>query len=210
MKNTITAISLLALVCLAGAQTPPAILVNGVISILGDRRVAFTTDPGTATAKDFMLAEGESRLGIRLVSVDIRSATAIFDNHGTRQKISICATPNLITPEAAVDLRPTEERVAAGRGSGSAAQSTAAAARQPERAGQFVNGIYAGRAPARRQRARSQTQPSLIRPRIPAQARAFKPASSPTHGGIPALRRWRRPGWPPLRLCDVARRSPSL
>jgi len=34
--------------------------------------------------------------------------------------------------------------VAAGRGSGSAAQSTAAAARQPERAGQFVNGIYAG------------------------------------------------------------------
>lgn len=143
MKNIIPLISLLASVYLAGAQTPPAIVVTGVISLLGDRRVVLKTDPGTAVEKDFMLAEGESRLGIRLVSVDIRLATATFDNQGVRQQISICATPNLVTPEAAVESQP-----AAGSAAGdlaiSSTSSSSAVARPVEQAGLFQNGMLVG------------------------------------------------------------------
>jgi hypothetical protein len=42
-----------------------------------------------------MLVEGQSRGGVKLLSVDTKNAVAKFDNHGTLQVVRICSTPEL-------------------------------------------------------------------------------------------------------------------
>ena len=143
MKKILPTLCLLALACLARAGQPPEIFFNGLVTLFGDKRVLFKTDAGTAAEQSFFLAEGESRLGIRLISVDTASATALFDNHGTLQKISICPTPH---PAAATVAngqgRQSNPPSAAGAG-GFAGQSDSISA-SSDPAGQSVNETFSG------------------------------------------------------------------
>ena len=84
-----------------GSVTPWEIEVKGIATILDDRRVFITTHDPAGVEKSYMLVEGQSRSGIKLLSVDVKKAVAEFDNHGTLQVLRICSTPELTMASAA-------------------------------------------------------------------------------------------------------------
>src|SRR5487761_2761903 len=85
-------------VALAQAVAParPAVVLNGITTILGDKLACFkvTFADGTPPAS-FLLAEGQSRYGIQLVAVDVQSNAVTIHNAGLAQVIAICKTPEL-------------------------------------------------------------------------------------------------------------------
>ncbi len=73
---------------------PPTITLTGITSVLGDNRVMFkTASSGVVGWKQHTLAEGQSEDEITLLSVEVRTGTAKFNNHGVLQFISICKPP---------------------------------------------------------------------------------------------------------------------
>jgi len=102
MKKSLT-LTLLGLSCVgAFAEAPaPYLSVNGILTLFGDRRVIFKICPAGGGEHSCILAEGETREGIRLLSVDLQNGVAHFDNHGQFQNVALCATPDLIARSAA-------------------------------------------------------------------------------------------------------------
>lgn len=96
--NLFLGLILLARTSRAQEVMPPrsGIVLNGITSILGDKLGLFkiTFADGTPPVS-FMLAEGQSRYGIQLVSVHARSNAVTIRNDHLTQVISICQTPDL-------------------------------------------------------------------------------------------------------------------
>ena len=75
---------------------PPSANLNGISSFFGVECAFFVIIPvGQQHELNFMLAEGESRFGITLLSVDVASNCVEIDNRGTKQTLHICSTPEL-------------------------------------------------------------------------------------------------------------------
>lgn len=73
-----------------------AIVLNGITTILGDRLALFkVTLAEGARPVSFMLAEGQSRYGLQLVAVDVRSGAATIHVADQTRVVSICGTPEL-------------------------------------------------------------------------------------------------------------------
>ena len=80
------------------AAAPLAVELNGLCSILGDKRAFFVLNSSAATdahSYSFMLAEGESEGGIKLIAVDMAANCVRIENCGQTQSLRICGTPNL-------------------------------------------------------------------------------------------------------------------
>jgi len=80
---------------------PSGIVLNGIAATLGDKRAFFRVS-FTAGAREanFMLAEGQSRYGIRLLAVNPQLSTVTVSHEGLTQTISICSTPTLLSTPA--------------------------------------------------------------------------------------------------------------
>jgi hypothetical protein len=93
-------------------QIPPlTITLTGITTVLGDQRVLFKTpSPDAVGWKQHMLAVGQSEDEIKLVSVDVPSATARFNNHGVLQEVAICKAPSSanVTPASAITAPETD------------------------------------------------------------------------------------------------------
>jgi len=120
--------------------------MNGIVMVPGDKRVLIKTHDATGSEINFMLAEGQSRNGIKLLSVDTKNNLAKFDNHGTLQVLKICPTPELTVAFASSQNR---------RGASSSSPSSAATGKMVPRtstsenlpneaAGAFSPGYIAG------------------------------------------------------------------
>ena len=77
------------------SAAPSEFEMNGIVMVPGGKRVLIKTHDATGSEINFMLAEGQSRNGIKLLSVDTKNNLAEFDNHGTLQVLKICPTPEL-------------------------------------------------------------------------------------------------------------------
>jgi hypothetical protein len=109
-----------------GSVTPWEIEVKGIVTVLDDRRVFITTHDPAGGEKSYILAEEQSRDGIKLLSVDIKNNVAQFDNHGTLQVLRICSTPELTTVSAASQTTAASLTRPAAMGGTPAQTSTAA------------------------------------------------------------------------------------
>jgi len=94
----------LIVLCLVGLGTgsaaPSELEMNGIVTALGDKRVFVKIRDTAGQEIDYMLAEGQCRDGIKLLSVDLKNNVAKFDNHGTLQVLKICPTPELTADSA--------------------------------------------------------------------------------------------------------------
>ncbi len=81
------------------AQTPPPeIILNGIMTALGDRSALFKLASPQASGKQFyFLSEGERAGGIELLSVDVKAGTIKVRNHGVIQVIALCQPPRLLS-----------------------------------------------------------------------------------------------------------------
>jgi hypothetical protein len=77
------------------SAAPAEFEMNGIVMVPGDKRVIIKTHDATGLEINVMLAEGQSRDGIKLLSVDTKNNVAKFDNHGSLQVLKICPTPEL-------------------------------------------------------------------------------------------------------------------
>jgi hypothetical protein len=76
-------------------EAPLAVELNGVISFFGVRHAFFVLhQPGSAPCS-FMLAEGETRFGIKLLAVEGTLNHVQIENSGQKQTLRICSTPAL-------------------------------------------------------------------------------------------------------------------
>jgi len=76
---------------------PAAIVLDGITSLLGDNRACFKVlFTGGLREADFMMAEGQTRYGIRLLAVNTSSNTVTISNQGLTRVIPICKTPTLL------------------------------------------------------------------------------------------------------------------
>jgi len=77
-------------------STRSAIVLNGITTILGDKLALFKVTLADGTPPiSFMLAEGQSRYGLQLVAVDVRSGAVTIHTASLTRVISICNTPEL-------------------------------------------------------------------------------------------------------------------
>ena len=75
---------------------PPSANLNGISSFSGEKCAFFIIIPvGQQQELNFMLAEGESRFGITLLSVNVAANSVEIDNRGTKQTLHICSTPDV-------------------------------------------------------------------------------------------------------------------
>ena len=83
----------------SGASNPPrAVELIGMAAILGDNRAIFVfNQPMPSSPRSFMLVEGESRFGIRLLAVDAASGCVRIENGGRKQSLRICTAPTLLS-----------------------------------------------------------------------------------------------------------------
>lgn len=79
----------------AAQSPPPEIKLNGLTTILGDKRALFKVRYDSGPVETYCLAEGQSAGAIQLLSVDIRAGKIKINNHGTIQTASLCDPPNL-------------------------------------------------------------------------------------------------------------------
>ena len=82
----------------------PKITPNGTMTLLGKKQALFTVadaTPAGQTASDasYVLAEGESRAGIKVTAIDPEAGIVTFENHGVIQKISLKAAVLSDAPE---------------------------------------------------------------------------------------------------------------
>jgi hypothetical protein len=71
---------------------PPAITLNGLMTIFGDKRALFKVRAQSGEEKSCILSEGQRDEDIELLSVDMKKDTITVNNHGIIQKIAICKT----------------------------------------------------------------------------------------------------------------------
>jgi hypothetical protein len=81
------------------ASNPPlAVELTGLTTILGDNRAIFVFNQTMPPSpRSFMLVEGESRFGIKLLAVDTASGCVQIENGGQKQALRICSTPTLLS-----------------------------------------------------------------------------------------------------------------
>jgi len=87
----------------ANQPAPPEIKLNGLTTILGDKRALFKARPDYGEPASYFLAEGQSAGGIQLLAVDIRAGKIKVNNHGVVQVIVLCQPPDLSTVTAYPD-----------------------------------------------------------------------------------------------------------
>ena len=75
----------------------PEITLNGLTTILGDKRALFKVQSDYGGKESYFLAEGQSAGGIQLLSVDIKAGRIKVNNHGVIQTIALCQPPDLST-----------------------------------------------------------------------------------------------------------------
>ncbi len=79
-------------------QTPPKIILNGIMTASGDKRALFKVEPTQAAGEHFyFLLEGERAGGIELLSVDAKACAIKVNNHGVIQNIALCQPPRLLS-----------------------------------------------------------------------------------------------------------------
>ncbi len=79
----------------AAQGPPPEIKLNGLTTILGDKRALFKVRNDSGPVESYFLAEGQSAGAIKLLSVDIRAGKIKVNNHGVVQTVSLCDPPDL-------------------------------------------------------------------------------------------------------------------
>jgi len=87
---------------------PSGIVLNGITTILGDKRAIFKVSfTAGAPETEFMLPEGQARYGIQLLAVNLQSNTVTISDQGFTRIIPICPTPTLLgaAPTAAVPVQ---------------------------------------------------------------------------------------------------------
>jgi hypothetical protein len=78
----------------SGAPLP--LELNGVSSIFGTHIACLIVrNPNLTAPRSFILAEGESKFGIRLIAVNTVSNSVQVENGGQLQSLHLCSTPNL-------------------------------------------------------------------------------------------------------------------
>jgi hypothetical protein len=81
----------------AAETVPSNIILNGTMTILGDKRAFFKAAfADGAPPVDFMLAEGEGKFGLQLLAVDPQLKKVTVREQGFIRTLAICATPKLI------------------------------------------------------------------------------------------------------------------
>lgn len=88
-----------------GSAAPSEMEMNGIVTVPGDKRVFIKTQDAAGREINYMLVEGQSRGGIKLLSVDMNNNVAVFDNHGTSQILKICPTPELTAISATSQIQ---------------------------------------------------------------------------------------------------------
>jgi hypothetical protein len=79
----------------ATSSPPPEIKLNGLTTILGDKRALFKVRLGSGPVESYCLAEGQSAGCIKLLSVDVRAGRIKVNYHGVIQTVSLCDAPDL-------------------------------------------------------------------------------------------------------------------
>jgi hypothetical protein len=79
----------------AAQRPPPEIKLNGLTTILGDKRALFKVRNDSGPVESYFLVEGQSAGAIKLLSVDIRAGNIKVNSHGVTQTISLCVPPDL-------------------------------------------------------------------------------------------------------------------
>jgi len=79
----------------AAQGLPPEIKLNGLTTILGDKRALFKVRNDSGPVESYFLAEGQSAGAIKLLLVDIRAGKIKVNNHGVIQTVSLCDPPDL-------------------------------------------------------------------------------------------------------------------
>lgn len=79
-------------------ETPLAVEVNGIATLSVFNCAIFVNDqPMSSVPRSFMLVEGESRFGIKLVAVDAATGCVQIENCGQKQSLHIRTAPDLTT-----------------------------------------------------------------------------------------------------------------
>jgi hypothetical protein len=76
-------------------RPPPEIKLNGLTTILGDKRALFKVRYDSGQVESYFLAEGQCAGAIKLLFVDIRAGTIKVNSHGVTQTASLCDPPDL-------------------------------------------------------------------------------------------------------------------
>jgi hypothetical protein len=101
-----TSLSLAALLLLSGAKNSFAdtIELNGITRLLGEN-MAFVVlhQPSQTKPVSFILSEGQSQFGIKLLAVDFAHHRAKIEQSGQVQDLRLCSAPDLTLPEASVE-----------------------------------------------------------------------------------------------------------
>ena len=118
-----TALILSASLLLAGgfpASAASSVELNGIVCLFGGKSAILVLSRETeANPTSFMLSEGESQFGIKLLAVDAARQRVLIEQSGLKQYLKICYAPNLTTPangETGVEtggLRLLEEKAVA-------------------------------------------------------------------------------------------------
>jgi hypothetical protein len=78
------------------AEVPLAVELNGIVNFSGFDCAFFVLDqPGSSALRSFMLTQGESRFGIKLLAMDATSGCVQIVNCGQKQSLRICSAPDL-------------------------------------------------------------------------------------------------------------------
>jgi hypothetical protein len=78
------------------AEAPLAVELNGIVNFSGFDCAFFVLDqPGSSALRSFMLTQGESRFGIKLLAMDATSGCVQIVNCGQKQSLRICSAPDL-------------------------------------------------------------------------------------------------------------------
>ncbi len=86
--------------------------LNGISSFSGEKCAFFIIIPvGQQQELNFKLAEGESRFGITLLSVNVAANSVEIDNRGTKQTLHICSDARRITHGGSLDDQPAAGHV---------------------------------------------------------------------------------------------------
>jgi len=115
------------------AETPLAVELNGIVNFSGCNCAFFVFNQPGSVLQNFMLAQGESRFGIKLLAVDATSGCVQIDNCGQMQSLRICSAPDLIpSPVSGIGDSTAKPFVAGGGNSGSSSIGNSDSAASPD------------------------------------------------------------------------------
>jgi hypothetical protein len=95
---------LMVVLSINAVQIPLAMELNGIVNFSGFNCAFFVLNqPGSSAPRNFMLAQGESRFGIKLLAVDAVAGRVQIENCGQKQSLRICSAPDL-TPSPVLGI----------------------------------------------------------------------------------------------------------